>query len=210
MQGYFITFEGPDGSGKTTQIDLLEEYLIGQGHRVLVTREPGGTAIGEAIRDIILDRDNQEMDAITEMLLYAASRAQHVSQLIRPALEAGKIVLCDRFVDSSIAYQGFGRGLGMEIVERANRIALQGILPDLTLFFDIDPEEGLRRGSLRDRQADRLEMENLDFHRRVYKGFKALCVKYPQRFRNVKAGLTIDEIKSQILNIISELPNYGK
>lgn len=210
MEGYFITFEGPDGAGKTTQIRLLEEYLTEQGNKILVTREPGGTSIGEGIRDIILNRENQEMDPITEMLLYAASRAQHVSQVIRPALEEGRIVLCDRFVDSSIAYQGFGRGLGMELVEGANRIALQGILPDLTLFFDIDPEEGLQRGSKRDQKADRLEMETLNFHRKVYEGFRALCSEYPERFRRVRAELGIDEVKSQIFNIISELPNYGK
>ncbi|HZJ83546.1 MAG TPA: dTMP kinase, partial [Clostridia bacterium] len=151
-----------------------------------------------------MDTGNKDMDPITEMLLYAASRAQHVSQVIRPALEKGKIVLCDRFVDSSIAYQGFGRGLGIEMVEEANRIALQGILPDLTLFFDLDPEEGLKRSSWRDREADRLEMESLNFHKRVYKGFKALFLKYPERYKRVRAELEIDEIKSQIFNIISE------
>ena len=117
MKGYFITFEGPDGSGKTTQINLLKEYLVNKGHDVIVTREPGGTPISEAIRNIILDTRHKEMNAITEMLLYAAARAQHVAQLIKPALDQGKIVLCDRFVDSSVAYQGVGRNLGIEMIE---------------------------------------------------------------------------------------------
>ena len=143
MRGYFITFEGPDGAGKTTQIDLLRKYLLDKGLDVVVTREPGGTPISEAIRGIILDTDHSEMDPITEMYLYAASRAQHVGQLIAPALRQGKIVLCDRFVDSSIAYQGAGRGLGMKMVEEINRAALQGIMPDITLFLISIRKKGL-------------------------------------------------------------------
>lgn len=210
MRGYFITFEGPDGAGKTTQIDLLRKYLLDKGLDVVVTREPGGTPISEAIRGIILDTDHNEMDPITEMYLYAASRAQHVGQLIAPALRQGKIVLCDRFVDSSIAYQGAGRGLGMKMVEEINRAALQGIMPDITLFFDIDPEKGLIRGRKRDRKADRLELENIDFHREVYKGFCKLCHMYPERFRRIKADGDIMEIHRQIINEIEQLPKYGK
>ena len=210
MRGYFISFEGPDGSGKTTQINLLEEYLTNKGYEVLVTREPGGTPISEAIRKIILDTGFREMDPVTEMLLYAASRAQHVEELIKPALDKGKIVLCDRFVDSSIAYQGVGRGLGIDVVEKINKVALQGTLPDLTLFFDIDPEEGLKRGQGRDRQVDRLELEDLAFHKKVYEGFSMLYSRYPDRFRRIKADGHIHEIHCQIINEIGELPKYGK
>ena len=136
MKGYFITFEGPDGSGKTTQINLLKEYLVNKGHDVIVTREPGGTPISEAIRNIILDTRHKEMNAITEMLLYAAARAQHVAQLIKPALDQGKIVLCDRFVDSSVAYQGVGRNLGIEIVEEITKWPFRELfLIDITLIL---------------------------------------------------------------------------
>ena len=183
MKGYFITFEGPDGSGKTTQINLLKEYLIKKGYDILVTREPGGTPISEAIREIILDTKYEEMNPVTEMLLYAASRAQHVAQLIKPALAQGKIVLCDRFVDSSIAYQGVGRNLGIEIVEEINKVALQGIVPDLTLFFDIDPEIGLKRGMGRGRKADRLELEDIAFHKKYTRDF-VCCVPDTQTDSN--------------------------
>ncbi|HZJ57346.1 MAG TPA: dTMP kinase [Clostridia bacterium] len=210
MRGYFITFEGPDGAGKTTQIDLLREYLLGRGVDVVVTREPGGTPISEAIRDIILDTNHDEMDPLTEAYLYAASRAQHVSQLIIPALRQGKTVLCDRFVDSSIAYQGAGRGLGMKMVEEINRAALRGIMPDITLFFDIDPEVGLVRGRKRDRSADRLELEGIEFHRNVYEGFCMLCGMYPERFRRIEADAGIMEIHHRIINEIGQLPKYGK
>jgi dTMP kinase len=210
MRGYFITFEGPDGAGKTTQIDLLSKYLLDKGLNVVVTREPGGTPISEAIRGIILDTNHSEMDPVTEMYLYAASRAQHVSQLIAPALRQGKIVLCDRFVDSSIAYQGAGRGLGMKMVEEINSAALQGVMPDITLFFDIDPEKGLTRGRNRDRRADRLELEGIGFHRDVYEAFCRLCHMYPERFRRINADGDIMEIHSQIINLIEQLPKYGK
>lgn len=210
MKGFFITFEGPDGSGKTTQIDLLRRHLLDRGYEVLVTREPGGTPISEAIRKIILDTEHMEMTPVTEMLLYAAARAQHVDQLIRPALEQGKIVLCDRFVDSSIAYQGLGRGLGIELVEEINRVALQGIMPNLTFFFDIDPEKGLIRGKDRDRKVDRLELEDLEFHKRVYQGFCILCLKHPERFRRINADTNINDIFQQIIQEIDELPKYGK
>ncbi|MFY9176517.1 MAG: dTMP kinase [Caldicoprobacterales bacterium] len=210
MKGYFITFEGPDGSGKTTQINLLKEYLVNKGHDVIVTREPGGTPISEAIRNIILDTRHKEMNAITEMLLYAAARAQHVAQLIKPALDQGKIVLCDRFVDSSVAYQGVGRNLGIEMIEEINKVALQGIVPDLTLFFDIEPEKGLKRGLGRDRKADRLEQEDISFHKKVYQGFCMLCQRYPERFKRINADADIEEIHCQIIYEIEQLPKYGK
>jgi len=205
MRGYFITFEGPDGAGKTTQIQLLNDYLKAEGWDTVLTREPGGTSIGEKIRSLILDVENKEMNSITEMLLYAASRAQHVSELIKPALEQGKIVLCDRFVDSSIAYQGFGRELGEDMVEGVNRFALQGIVPDLTLLFAIDPEKSLKRSRARDGGMDRLEEEQLDFHKKVYKGFISLSHKYPQRIRVIDASLEIEKIHKFVVNEIQQL-----
>lgn len=205
MRGYFITFEGPDGAGKSTQIQLLNDYLKAEGWDTVLTREPGGTPIGEKIRSIILDVENREMNPIAEMLLYAAARAQHVSQLIKPALEKGKIVLCDRFVDSSIAYQGFGRELGVDMVEGVNHFALQGIVPDLTILFAIDPEKGLERGRTRHRGMDRLEKEQMDFHKKVYEGFISLSHKYPQRIRIIDANLEIEKIHESVVSEIQRL-----
>jgi len=205
MKGYFITFEGPDGAGKTTQIRLLNDYLRDKGWDTVLTREPGGTPLGEKIRSIILDVENKDMNPITEMLLYAAARAQHVSQIIRPALEQGKIVLCDRFVDSSIAYQGFGRGLGLAMVEGVNHYALQGIVPDMTLFFDIDPKKGLERSMIRHRGMDRLEEEKLDFHKKVYEGFIYLSKKYPERFHVIDANEEIEKIQKSVICKIEQL-----
>lgn len=170
-RGLFITTEGTDGSGKTTQIKLIESYLKGKGFEVVVTREPGGTSIGEKIRSIILDTENSDMAYITEMMLYASARAQLVNELIKPSLSEGKVVICDRFIDSSYVYQGFGRNIDIELIERVNRIALDGIMPDVTLFFDIDPEVALER-RIQSTGADRIEREAMDFHRKVYNGYK--------------------------------------
>jgi dTMP kinase len=205
MAGLFITFEGPDGAGKTTQVRLLEQYLKEKGYKILVTREPGGTPIGEEIRNLLLNINHVEMDALTEMYLYAASRAQHVKQLIRPALEQGEIVLCDRFVDSSIAYQGFGRGLGMDVVEAVNQYALHGIFPHLTLFFNIDPENALKRGRTRPGCSDRLENERMEFHYKVYQGFCILQKKYPWRIKEIDASKSISEIFEQVLKLVEYL-----
>ena len=205
MKGLFITFEGPDGAGKTTQVYLVDRYLKEKVYSTLITREPGGTKIGEEIRNLLLSCAHSEMDALTEMYLYAAARAQHVNQLIKPALLEGKIVLCDRFVDSSIAYQGFGRGLGMDVVESVNRYALQEVEPDLTLFFNIDIEEALNRGRARNGSLDRLEREKLEFHRRVYQGFCLLRDKYPCRIKEIDASKDIDDVFKQIMEIIEYL-----
>ena len=202
MEGLFITFEGPDGAGKSTQVHLINAYLKDMGYKTLVTREPGGTPIGEKIRNLLLNCDHSEMSALTEMYLYAAARAQHVGQLIKPALQEGTIVLCDRFVDSSIAYQGFGRGLGMDLVEAVNLFALQDIEPDLTLFFNIDPEEALKRGRSRSGSPDRLESEKLEFHKKVYKGFCVLQEKYPWRVRKIDASKDVNTVFKQVLEQI--------
>ena len=161
--GLFITTEGTDGSGKTTQIKLMESYLKDKGFDVVVTREPGGTGIGEKIRSIILDPENSDMAYMTEMMLYASARAQLVGELIKPSLEYGKVVICDRFIDSSYVYQGFGRKIDIELIERVNSIALDGIMPDITLFFDIDPKIALER-RIQSTGADRIEQEKMDFH----------------------------------------------
>lgn len=200
MKGYFISIEGPDGSGKSTQIELLKKYFENKEYNVLMTREPGGTRIGEKIREIILDNSHVEMDYVTEALLYAASRAQHVSQVIKPALEAGKTVICDRFVDSSLVYQGVGRGLG-DGVKIINDIAIRGCMPDITFFLKIDPEEGKRRI----KSEDRLEMEKIDYHNKVYHAYIELEKAYPERIKGVDASRGIEEIHKDIIECIENL-----
>ncbi|EMS73624.1 dTMP kinase [Ruminiclostridium cellobioparum] len=203
-KGLFITFEGTDGSGKTTQIKLLEEYMQGKGYEVVLSREPGGTRISEIIRDLVLDPRNKEIVPLTEMILYAASRAQHVAEVIEPAVEKGKIVICDRYVDSSYAYQGGGRGMDLKIIADVNRIAVNGTVPDITFFLDIDPEISVRR-RINSTGADRIEQEKLDFHRRVYDGYKKLSILYPERIKTIDAAKSIEEISSQVRDYIDEL-----
>ncbi len=200
MQGYFITFEGPDGSGKSTQIQLIQQYFQEKGFDMVITREPGGTRISEKIRKIILDKTHVEMDYITEALLYAASRAQHVSQVIMPALEEGKVVICDRFVDSSLVYQGVGRGLG-ECVKEINDIAIRGCLPDITFLFKISPEEGKKRI----RHEDRLDMENLDYHTKVYQAYLELERMNPDRIKGINADRSVEEIHREIKDYLEVL-----
>ena len=204
MRGKFITIEGTDGSGKSTQIELLMDYLRKKGADVIFTREPGGTQISEKIREIILDVDNSEMTGITEALLYAAARSQHVEEKIIPAIGAGKIIICDRFVDSSIAYQGAARGLGAEKIMGINEAALHGIMPDMTLFFDLSPEKGILRKK-NERALDRLEKEKMDFHEKVYEGYKNLCKKYPERIKPIDADRSIDEVHSEVIEVIDGL-----
>ncbi|MEA4971613.1 Thymidylate kinase [bioreactor metagenome] len=204
MKGIFISVEGTDGSGKSTQINLLMEYLKNKGCDVLFTREPGGTQISEKIREIILDINNKEMTGMTEALLYAAARAQHVEEKIIPAVNAGKIVICDRFVDSSIAYQGAARGLGSDVIMQINKFALNGMMPDITLFFNLSPEKGMLRKK-NQRELDRMESEKLDFHKKVYEGYKYLCNKYPQRIRVIDADDTVENVHEHVINTIDEL-----
>lgn len=179
MRGKFISFEGIDGCGKTTQIKFLEEYLLKQGYNILVLREPGGTKVGEEVRDILLDKNNI-ISPVTEMLLYASSRAQLVEEKILPSLEKGQIVILDRFVDSSYVYQGYARGLGIEKVKLVNEIATMGILPDVTIYIDITPEEAMKRR--KKREPDRLEKENWEFHKKVREGYIKLVKEFPKRF----------------------------
>ncbi len=195
--GLFITVEGTDGSGKTTQIQLMKQYLENMGYQVILTREPGGTQVSEKIRDLVLDKENSDIAPITEMILYAASRAQHVSKLIKPALEEGKVVICDRFVDSSYAYQGFGRNIDLKAIADVNRIAVDGIIPDITFFLDIDVETAIKR-RVAATEADRIEQEKLDFHKNVYDGYKKLSVLYPERIKTIDAQRTVEEIADDI------------
>ncbi|NLK67581.1 MAG: dTMP kinase [Clostridiaceae bacterium] len=196
-KGLFITFEGGDGSGKTTQINLLKDYLKSKNIEAITVREPGGVSISEKIRCLILDNQNTDMDKITEMLLYAAARAQLVSQVILPALNQGRAVICDRFVDSSYVYQGFARGLGIDVVQNVNNIATQKLVPDITFFMDIDPTTAMNR-RLNCGNPDRLESEGVSFQEKVYEGYIELSKMFPNRIKTINASLGIEEIFSDI------------
>lgn len=192
-KGYFITFEGNDGSGKTTISKKVYEQLCKDGIDAIYTREPGGIEIAEQIRNIILNPKNTQMDARTEALLYAASRRQHLIEKVIPAIETGKVVICDRFVDSSLAYQGFGRELGMEEVYEMNQFAIEGHMPDKTIFLQLTPEQGLARIENRDFK-DRLDQEDLSFHKRVAEGYAAVLETYRDRMIVIDASKNIDEV----------------
>jgi dTMP kinase len=198
----FLTFEGMDGSGKTTQMRLLAEHLRARGREVLETAEPGGTRIGVEIRRILLDAANQELGATAEMLLYFACRAQNVDEWIVPALAAGKIVLSDRFTDSTLVYQGCGRGLGAETVMALDRIACRGLVPDLTVLIDIDAETSLARAHARNATAPhgetRMDEQSLEFHRQAYGAYHALAAREPHRFRIVDGRAAVDAIAAEI------------
>ncbi len=209
MTGKFVTFEGPDGSGKTTQIKRVAEVLRDRGYEVVLTREPGGTKISEDIREILLDPKNSMSDR-TEALLYAAARAQHVEELIIPALREGKIVLCDRFTDSTLAYQGYGRGISLALLETVNKLAIGDLKPDLTIILDIKPEEGLTR--IRDKRLkdsntteDRIEQETLEFHERVRSGFLNLALEAPGRYKIIWATSSEEQIFSKVIACIDEV-----
>lgn len=202
-KGLFITFEGPDGCGKSTQIERLKNFLCSKGYDVVLTREPGGTAMSEKIRSLILDPENKEESGVTEALLFAASRAQHVAEKIKPAIADGKIVLCDRFMDSSIAYQAYARGLGEDVVS-INLFAIQGCFPDLTIFLDLDPLIGQKRQIERGK-LDRLEQEGLVFQQRVYEGYQELIKKYPKRIKVVNADRNPESIEKDIACLIQNL-----
>lgn len=194
-RGLFITFEGTDGTGKSTQIEFAREYFESRGFNVLMSREPGGTSISEKLRDILLDKANGEMSPVTEMMIYAAARAQLVSEVIIPAVNDGTVVICDRFVDSSVAYQAFGRGLG-DMVAEVNSYATTGLAPDITFFMDIDPEVG--RSRIAGGELDRLEQEKSDFFRRVYDGYKSIAASDPDRVKTIDASGTIEEVRAAI------------
>lgn len=195
MKGHFITLEGGEGAGKTSVLHKLEEKLINIGYDVLTTREPGGIEIAEQIRTVILDPLHTNMDGRTEALLYAAARRQHLIEKVYPALEAGKIVLCDRFIDSSLAYQGFARGLGIDEVFAMNEFAIQDCMPTLTLFFNIEPKKGLQRiTSNKNRERNRLDLEEIQFHESVYEGYQILMQQFPQRIKELNADQVIEKV----------------
>ena len=202
MTGKFITFEGPEGSGKTSVIKAVKEYLSNEGYDILTTREPGGIKIAEKIRDIILDKENTEMNAHTEALLFAASRSQHFNEKIIPALQEGKIIFCDRFIDSSLAYQGHARGLGIDEVYQINRFAIGDHMPDLTIFIDVPPEVGLNRVFSNIRKIDRLDLETIEFHQKVYQGYKILAKKFVNRFVVVDGTNPVETVIEDTIQII--------
>ena len=204
MKGIFISMEGPDGSGKSTQIELLKKYLETVGYDIVITREPGGTKISEAIREIILNREYVNMSYMTEALLYAGARAQLVAEVIKPALEAGKAVISDRFVDSSAVYQGMARGLGIDRIYSLNEFALQGIMPDLTIHLDLPARVGIGRKKDQ-KELDRMEMEALDFHERVAEGYRTLAKNAPDRIYTIDATLDIETIHEEIVSKIKEI-----
>ena len=208
----FITVEGPEVSGKSSACKRIYEELLHRGYDVILTREPGGIPIAESIREIILNKKNTEMDARTEALLYAAARRQHLVQKVWPALKAGKIVLCDRFIDSSLAYQGGARGLGVDEVLGINLFATEGTLPDLTLLFDIKPEIGLARiAKNQGREVNRLDLEGLDFHHTVRNTFLDLAHRYENRFSVIDASLSEEEVYQKALQVVLEkIKEYQK
>lgn len=204
--GYLISFEGGEGSGKSTVLKLLSEALIQKGYKVVCTREPGGIEIAEQIRNVILDKKNVAMDAKTEALLYAAARRQHLVEKVIPELDKGSIVLCDRFIDSSLTYQGYARGLGFEDILSINQFALEGYMPDMTLYLDVNPEVGLLRidkdGA---REVNRLDLESIEFHSKVREGYHKLLEQFPDRIRVVNAE---DDIETVFNNSLNEVLDF--
>ena len=202
-KGLFVSFEGIEGCGKTTQAMLLAQWLKSRGRQVVVTREPGGTPIAEKIRKVLLDSRNHHMSPLTELLLLQASRAQHLAQVIIPALKAGQIVVCDRFADSSTAYQGYGRGLDLEMVKQLNRIAVDGCWPRLTLVFDLPVEKGFARAAKRKRALDRMEKQQIAFHRKVRRGFLAIAKADPARVKVLDGSFPPDVIQAAVRQLVS-------
>ncbi|WP_216831174.1 dTMP kinase [Alkalihalobacterium elongatum] len=204
-KGIFITAEGGEGAGKTTALKKIYDELIKKGHQVVMTREPGGIKISEEIRSVILNEEHTEMDGRTEALLYAAARRQHLMEKIVPALQEGKIVLCDRFIDSSLAYQGFARGIGIENILMINEFAIDEYWPNLTLYFRVDPEIGLARiAKDKGREVNRLDQENETFHKKVLEGYDQLTKLYKDRIRIVDANDDFESVYSRALLLIEQ------
>jgi dTMP kinase len=209
MAGCFITFEGVEGSGKTTQIQLAGEFLREKGLPVIMTQEPGGTPLGERIREILLNQAGYEISGEAEVFLFAAARAQHTDKLIRPALEKGQVILCDRFSDATIAYQAYGRGLPLDAVREICRLASRGLSPRLTLLFDLPVEKGLERafcriaGRKEDSREDRFELEHLDFHHRIREGYLTIARQEPGRVKIIDASRDIESTRREVRSILS-------
>ena len=208
VSGLFITFEGVEGAGKTTALSYIHNQLTEAGYQVIRTREPGGIEIAEKIRDVILNPEHTAMEARTEALLYAAARRQHLVERVLPALEEGKIVLCDRFIDSSLAYQGYARGLGIDEVYEMNRFAIGDAMPDLTILFRIDPVEGLKRiAANKDREQNRLDLEKIDFHQKVFDAYEQLIDLFPNRIQPIDASQPVEAVQNECLNLIKNQLN---
>jgi dTMP kinase len=206
--GYFFSLEGCEGAGKSTVLKLLADTLKQKGFRVVTTREPGGIEIAEQIRNVILDRNNVKMDEKTEALLYAAARRQHLVEKIIPELDKGSIVLCDRFVDSSLTYQGYARGIGINEVLTINKFAIEDYMPDLTIYLDVPPEVGLARiNKDKNREVNRLDVESLQFHAKVREGYHLLLKQYPDRILMINAQNDIDIVHREVLNKILQFIN---
>lgn len=204
-KGMFISLEGPDGAGKTSVLEALIPILEAKGQAFVTTREPGGVAVAEKIRDVVLDPKHTEIDEKTELLLYIASRRQHLVERILPALDRGEMVLVDRFIDSSVAYQGFGRGLKVVDIDWLNDFATDGLKPDLTLYFDIEAEEGLARiAKSKERGADRLDRESVEWHRRVREGYLSILKKEPNRVRKIDASQPLEKVVADTLAVLAE------
>ncbi|SEU07012.1 dTMP kinase [Salinibacillus kushneri] len=203
MKGLFITFEGGEGAGKTSIIEEINQTLTDKGYKTVKTREPGGIKISEKIRQVILDRSHTEMDARTEALLYAAARRQHLVEKVIPKLKEGYIILCDRFIDSSLVYQGYARGLGIDEVYHINQFAIQDCMPDVTFLLDLPPKKGLERihGNY-EREQNRLDLEDLSFHQKVYEGYHLLANRFSDRIKLIDAGQSFDRVLNSSLNAI--------
>lgn len=197
-KGLFITLEGADGCGKTTQLNLLKEYLTNRGYEIVVTREPGGKGLGEKLREILLNYDGEVSDRC-EAFLYLADRAQNIDTIIKPAINSGKIVLCDRHTDSSVAYQGYGREQNIDNINMLNELAVNGVHPDLTIVFDIDTETSMARVGA---EKDRLESAGIEFHKRVRNGYLEIAKKNPQRIKVVDASQTIEDVQRDVIKIV--------
>jgi len=206
MKGIFVSFEGIEGTGKSTQAKLIYEWLRDKGLDAILTEEPGGTHIGLKIRELLLAVEHKDMTPITELLLYNASRAQHVKEVIRPAIEKGLIVITDRFTDSTLAYQGYGRGIDFDHIGSIDRVATNNLRPDITILLDLDVEAGLKRNRGINK-TDRLELEDVVFHRRVRSGYLDLVAKEPQRIKLIDASVNIEEIHKKIIGVITDFIN---
>lgn len=200
-KGLFITLEGADGCGKTTQLNLLKAYLTSKGYEIVVTREPGGKGLGEKLREILLNYDGEVSDRC-EAFLYLADRAQNIDTIIKPAINSGKIVLCDRHTDSSVAYQGYGREQNIDNINMLNELAVNGVHPDLTIVFDIDTETSMERVGA---EKDRLESAGIEFHKRVRNGYLEIAKKNPQRIKVVDASQTIEDVQRDVIKIVEEV-----
>jgi dTMP kinase len=209
LKGFFISFEGIEGSGKSTQVQLLADYLRNKGFSVVQTEEPGGTLISLKIRELLLSLDSRGMDPVTELLLYNASRVQHSREVIMPALERGDIVITDRFCDSTVAYQGYGRGIDLKLIDSIDRISTGGLRPDITILLDVEVGTGLRRNK-KINKNDRLEQEKSSFHEKVREGFLSIAASEPERIQLVNCSDTIEQVNDTIINILKKVIDIGK